>query len=200
MRFEMHARRTGSALLGALLGGALGCSTPATRFVHPEADMPYYERVAVMPLASLADDRLAGEKVTSVLFSEVLSLGFDQVIEPGQFATAMIRIRGGTPPTNPWSSEDLAKLAEESGAQGYFMGTVRDYEMIHVGRDSYPLVSLEVRFVDAATGRVVWSASETRRGGPAPPLLGFSATRTIGDLATQLCRDLLRTLPKVGSK
>jgi len=196
----MRSRRIGWVALATVLACGLGCSSSTTRFVHPEADLPYYQKVAVMPFASLAQDRLAGEKVTSVFFSEVLRLGFDQVVEPGQFATAMTRIRGGTPHSNPWSSEDLAKLAEDTGVQGYFMGTVRDYEMTHVGRDSYPLLSLEVRFVDAATGRVVWSASETRRGGPAPPLLGFSATRTIGELTTQLCRDLVKTLPKVGTK
>jgi hypothetical protein len=197
MEAEMTTRMIRELAAAAVLGSSLGCSTGATRFVHPEADIPYYQKVAVMPFATLAPDRLAGEKVGNVFFSEVLRLGFDQVVEPGQFTTAMTRVRGGTPQTNPWSTEDLGKLAEETGVQGFFMGTVRDYDMIHVGRDSYPLISLEVRFVDAATGRVVWSASETRRGGPAPPLFGWTATRTIGDLTTQLCRELLGTLPKV---
>jgi hypothetical protein len=113
---------------------------------------------------------------------------------------AMMKIRGGTPPTNPWSSEDLTKLAEETGVQGFFMGTVRDYDMVNMSRDAFPLLSLEVQLVDAATGRVVWNASETRRGGPAPPLLGFMATRTMGDLTSRVCRELLRTLPRTGAE
>lgn len=192
-----RAARGRAATLGALafLVGA-GCAGPA-RFVHPEADLPYYEKVGVIPFATLSQDRLAGEKVTDVFFSEVLRLHFDHVVEPGQFAAAMTRLRGGTPYANPWSTEDLAKLAEETGVQGVFLGTVRDYEMTHAGRDAYPLVSLEVRFVDTATGRIVWSASETRRGGPGVPLLWWTETRTIGVLTAELCRDLLRTLPRV---
>ncbi len=194
-------QRSQQVLIAALLSaGGLGCSPGPTRFVHPEADMPYYQKVAVMPFESLASDRLAGDKVTSVFFSEVLRMGFDQVVEPGQLATAMFRLRGGTPPTNPWSTEELAKLAEATGVQGFFMGTVRDYDMVAAGRDVYPLLSLEVRFVDAATGRVVWSASETRRGGPAPPFMGFLATRTMGELTTRMCRQLLATLPKGAPK
>lgn len=192
------ATRAGSALGSLLLLVIAGCSTGATKFVHPEADMPYYQKVAVLPFTTLAQDRLAGEKVTSVFYAEVLQLGFDEVVEPGQFATAMQKVRGGTPYTNPWSAQDIAKLGEVTGIQGLFMGTVRDYEMTHTGRDSYPLISLEVRFVDAATGRVVWTASETRRGNPAAPFLSFTATRTIGELTTEICRELLGTLPKVG--
>jgi len=177
------------AVLSAGCGGA-------TRFVHPEADIPYYEKVAIIPFTSLAQDRLAGEKVTNVFFAELLHLRFDQVVEPGQFAAAMTRVRGGTPFTNPWSTSELAKLAQEAGVQGIFIGTVRDYEMVHGGRDSFPLLSLEVHFIDASTGRLVWSASRTRKGGPALPLFGWTEVRTMGELTASMCRELLSTLPK----
>ncbi len=196
MDVEMTQRTQRVLTALALCMALAGCSPGPTRFVHPEADMPYYQKIAVMPFESLSNDRLAGEKVTNVFFSEVLRMNFDQVVEPGQLANAMFKVRGGTPPENPWSTEDLIKLAELTGVQGFFMGTVRDYDMVAVGRDVYPLLSLEARFVDAATGRVVWSASETRRGGPAPPFMGWMATRTMGELTTEMCRTLLATLPK----
>jgi len=178
-----------------LLGG---CSGGATRFVHPDADLPFYEKVAVIPFQSLAQDRLAGEKVTNIFFAEVLRRKFDQVVEPGQFTAAMIRVRGGTPYTNPWSGEELGKLVEETGIQGVFMGTVREYTMTQNGRDMYPMVALEVRFVDAGTGRIVWSSSVTRRTGPGVPFFGGGA-RTLDGLAASACRELLATLPEVKS-
>jgi hypothetical protein len=184
--------QTGGAVVLALLCGCGG----TTRFVHPDADMPYYERVAVIPFESLAQDRLAGEKVTNVFFSELLQRKFDQVLEPGQFANAMLQTRGGTPYASAWSSDDLAKLAKATDVQGVFMGTVREYMMVQNGRDSYPMVALEVRFVDVATGRLVWSASATRSSGPGVPLLGHPQ-RTIDGLAAETCRDLLRSLPEV---
>lgn len=184
--------------LAAMLSLALASCAGPTRFVHPEADLPYYRKVAVIPFTTLAQDRLAGEKVTNVFFAEVLRLGFDQVVEPGQFAAAMTRVRGGTPHANPWSTADLAKLAEETGVQGFFLGTVRDYDMTFANREPFPLLSLEVRFIDAATGRLVWSASRTRKGGPKMPLLGWGEIHTIGELTSEVCRELLRTLPRGG--
>lgn len=183
-----------TAALIALLG-LCGCSG-ASRFVHPDADLPFYEKVGVIPFSSLAADRLAGEKVTNVFFTELLRRKFDQVLEPGQFAVAMTRVRGGTPYTNPWSSEELAKLGDETGVQGVFMGTVREYTMTTTGRDSYPMVALEVRFVDVATGRLVWTSSITRRTGPGVPFLS-RPIRTIDGLAASVCQEVLQTLPEV---
>ena len=191
-----NRRALAGALAVALATAALAGCNGATRFVHPEADLPFYQSVGVVPFTSLAQDRLGGEKVTNVFFTELLNLHFDHVIEPGQFATAMTRTRGGTPFTNAWSTEELQKLGQEAGVQGIFMGTVRDYDMTHSGRESFPLLSLEVRLIDAATGRLVWSASETRRGGPALPFFGWTEVHTMGELTAAVCRQLLRTLPR----
>lgn len=185
-------RRAAAAAALVLISGCGG----ATRFVHPDADLPFYEKVAVIPFLSLAQDRAAGEKVTNVFFAELLHRKFDQVVEPGQFAAAMTRVRGGTPYTNPWSGEELSKLAEETGVQGVFTGTVREYGMTQNGRDLYPMVALECRFIDVATGRLVWSSSLTRRTGPGMPFLS-RGPRTLDGLAAEACREILWTLPEV---
>ena len=77
-----------------------------------------------------------------------------------------------------------------------FVGVVSDYEMVRVGRESFPLVSIEVRMLDSATGLVVGSASQTRRGGPVTPIFGWGEVHTLGELTSKVCRDLLDTLPK----
>ena len=186
----MDAMRAAAATV--LLGA---CAGPKA-FVHPEADFPFYESVGIVPFTSLGQDRLAGEKVSDVFFTELLNIRFAEVREPGQFLAVIQRLRGVTPISTPWSTADLARLGAEAQVQGIFMGVVRDYEMARVGRDSYPLVSIEVRFLDVATGRVVWSASDTRRAGPTTPIFGWGETHTLGELTAQMCRDLLRTLPK----
>ena len=178
------------ALLALLL---TGCSS-ATHFVDPEADLGFYERFAILPLASLAVDRVAGEKVANVLFSELLASRFAPAVDPGQLSAAMVTVRGGTPPTNPWSQAELAKLSHEVGAQGFFEGVVREYTLERAGRDAFPLISFELRFVDAASGRVVWTWSDTRSGGPAFPLWPFNEIRTLGELSTKMCRDAVATL------
>ena len=115
----------------------------------------------------------------------------------------MTKLRGGTPVENPWSAEELARLAEELGVEGVFLGTVREYDMTRTGRSAFPLLSMEARLVDAASGRLVWSASATRRGGPGTPfvssllgLFGGGEIHTMGELTAVVCRDLLKTLPR----
>lgn len=164
-------------------------------FVHAEADFPYYERVGIIPFESLSGDRLAGAKVSDLFFTELLKLNFAEVMDPGQFQAVIATVRGKKPVNDAWSAEELSRLGEEAGVQGIFMGTVRDYEMSRTGRDAFPLLSLEVRLLDSATGTVVWSASHTRRGGPTFPLTGWREIHTLGELTAKVCKELLGTLP-----
>lgn len=180
-------------LLTLLLAATAGCGGSG-HFINPEADLPYYERVGVVPFSSLAQDRLAGERVANVFMTEILNRRIAEVVDPGQFAAAMQKVRGGTPFANPWSTADLAKLGEETGVQGIFLGTIREYEMARSGRDSFPLISLEVRMVDAASGRIVWNSSRTRRGGPSFPLFGWTEVHTLSELSAEMCSDMLGTL------
>jgi len=172
-----------------------GCGSPVTRFAHPEVDFSFYETVGIVPFESFGQDRLAGEKVTSVFFAELLTQNFATVREPGQFAAAIQRVRGSGTTNLPWSAADLARLGSEAQVQGVFTGTVRDYEMTSVGRSMYPLVSIEIRLLDTSTGNLVWSASTTRRGGPAMPFMGWREVHTLGELTTAVCRQLLETVP-----
>jgi hypothetical protein len=174
---------------------ACGGTGGGSGFVDPEADLPYYERVGVIPFESLGGDRAAGLQVTSVFFTELLKRDFAQVAEPGQFTAAMVRARGNKPAGTPWSTEELARLMEEANVQGVFMGTVRNYEMVRSGRSAYPMISMEVRLVDTATGRMVWSASETKKEGAGIPGFNWGKARTLPDLATKMSRRLLESLP-----
>jgi hypothetical protein len=173
----------------------IGCSSGVTRFVHPEADLSFYESLGIVPFESLGQDRLAGEKVTNVFYTELLAKGYAQVEEPGQFLASIQKVRGTSATSRAWSTADIIRLGEEAEVQGIIMGLVRDYDMTSSGRSSYPLVSIEVRLLDAATGQVVWSASQTRRGGPTAPFTGWREIHTLGELTTAVCRELLETLP-----
>ena len=191
-----HVWRAGIRIATAVAALALGSCSGPTRFVDPEADLPFYETVGIVPFVSLAEDRAAGYRVSSICFTELLDRDFARVVEPGQFQAAIREIRGGTAPDAPWSSADLIKLGEKTGVQGFLMGTVHEYGMRQTGKESFPILSLELHLVDAATGRVVWSASKTRKGGPGVPIFGFGEVHTLGELTSQVCRELLATLPK----
>ena len=193
---------TGFVALAAAAAFLPACSGSA-RFVDPEADLPFYQRVGIVPFTTLAQDRASGQKVTDVFFTELLGTNLAEVVEPGQFLAVMTRVRGGTPPENPWSTEDLVRLGEEADVQAVFFGTVRDYEMAQSGQEAFPLTSLEARLVDTATGRVIWSASRTRRGGPGVPVVGWlfapfgaGEIHTLDELTAEVAREMLATFPK----
>jgi len=188
--FSKLSTRCCAALLILAL---VGCAGPS-HFISPDADLPYYERVAVIPFTTMSQDRLAGERVASVFMTEILNRRVADVVDPGQFAAAMMQTRGGTPFASPWSTADLAKLGKLAGVQGIFLGTVREYEMARSGRDAFPLISLEVHLVDATTGQIVWSADQTRKGGPSFPLFGWTEIHTLGELSSVVCGDMLETL------
>jgi hypothetical protein len=177
---------------------ALGCVScgGSRQFLDPEADLPYYERVGVIPFESLAGDRAAGERVYHVFFNELLRTGLAQVAEPGQFIAAMALVRGNKAPAAPWSTAELAKLGETAGVQGVFLGTVVEYEMVRIGRDAFPMVTVEVRFVDTQTGRMVWSATRSEKEGPGIPLLDWGGKKTLGELSAVLIEDMLRPLQR----
>lgn len=190
-----RAKTPFAGLLAVLIAGLWAGCAGTQHFIDPEADLPYYERVGVISFNSLAQDRLAGEKVASIFMTELLTQDFAHVVDAGQFAAAMQRIRGNKPMSTPWSTTELRELCEASEVQGIFMGTVREYEMNRSGRESFPLVSLEARLIDGTTGRIVWSGSATRKGGPAFPLFGWRETHTLAEMAATVCRDILGTLP-----
>ena len=175
------------------LAALAGCAG-SDHYMSAEADLPYYERVAVIPFSTLSQDRLSGERMASVFMTELLGSRVADVVDPGQFAATMMQIRGGTPFANPWSTADLAKLGKAAGVQGIFLGTVQEYEMARSGRESFPLISMEVHMIDAASGTIVWSASRTRKGGPAFPLFGWTEIHTLGELSSTMCREMLGTL------
>ena len=171
-----------------------GCAGSGT-FLHPEADIGFYEKVGVLPFATLGSDRLAGDKMSSVFTSHLLvSRKFD-VAEPGIFlATYAKQVGTTTAPPIGLPQSNLKPIAEETGVQGVFEGTVRDFDYTRA-TPPRPMISVEVRLVDIETGQVVWSTSVTRVSKPWIPLLGIGGTRTLAELAEEVAAELVGRLP-----
>lgn len=178
-------------IIAVLLGGCGGSRS----FVNPEADLSYYERVGVLPFATLGSDRLAGDKMASVLTTHLMIARRFEVAEPGLFLGAYAKHVGSTnaPPIG-LPQDKLKLIAEETGVQAILEGTVRDFDFT---RDTppRPIISIEVRLVDCETGRIVWSTGLTRRGRPTIPLLNVGGTRTLPELAEEIAAELVNRLP-----
>jgi hypothetical protein len=62
------------------------------------------------------------------------------------------------------------------------------------GTERYPVISVEARLVDVATGTVVWSCTVTEKGGPKTPIFGIGETKTLGALAQKVSRRIVLEL------
>jgi len=172
-----------------------GCGGPKVNtFVHSDADLDYYERVGVVPFRTLTADRFAGEKFTVEFNTSLYVSGLFDVVDQGIFVNELTQIVGSRSPADGLDGDQLQKIAEATGVQGVFMGTVSHYEMQSSGNDRYPVISVEAHLVDVATGTVVWSCTVTERGGPKTPVFGVGETRTLGALAQDVSQRLVRAL------
>jgi len=167
-------------------------------FVNPEADMAYYEVVAIAPLDNLTNDQTAAASVQRVLRTELWSKGYWKIVSEGDWAQAEAKAREelGVDAAQPLPQEAVAMIGERLGVQGIFFGSVWEYRMQRVGQDEWPLVALTFEFVDALTGNVVWDVSITERGGPKFPFFGFGETHTLAELTQKLCEKALGGLSK----
>ncbi len=187
---------TAFGVLGLVLPWILSCAGPRN-FAQQDVDWAFYKRVGVAPFVNVADDRNAGAKVASTFVTELLLTKAFDVAEPGNFARAaneVLRAQGGSGDIGQISSSDLKSLGEKAQVQGILLGTIREYEMVRVGQEEFPLVSLDVRLVDAPTGNLIWMASITRRGGPNLPFISIGETHTLGQMAEKVCAELAKSL------
>ena len=170
------------------------CAAGPRSYLNPEADMSFYEKIGVVPFINLTSDRFAGEKVTSTFVTELLITQKFEILERGEFNHIVDQVRSSTggSPSQELTGEQLASIGEKAGVNGIIEGVVREYEMVRVGQSTYPLISFNVKLVDAPTGRVVWESSYSVKGGPKLPVVGWGETHTLSELAQKACRNVVR--------
>lgn len=187
-------------ILLLLLATCLGCGSlmESRSFVNPQTDFSFYKRVGLLPFRNMAEDRLAGEKLTEHFMTELLIAGELEVMDPGQFNAVVSQVAKTNAPvsTLDLSVEQLTRIAEFAKVQGIFMGTVEDYKMIQLGGDQYPLISMTVKFIDAPTGTVVWQHTVSATGGPNLPIVSIGETFTLGGLSQKVCEKVVKDFYK----
>ncbi|MBK7141445.1 MAG: hypothetical protein IPH75_05125 [bacterium] len=165
------------------------CGGPRT-YVNSEADFGFYEKVGVLPFSNLSGDRNASEKVTASFVTELLIGGEVEMANMGDllksFKTTVKDDRANLP--EQLTIEEGMTIGRDAGVQGLFVGAVREYGMVRVGTEEFPLVSLNIRFIDCQTGKVAWTYETTKRGGPKFPIFSFGETHTLGEMTSKVCR------------
>lgn len=177
----------GMLALGLVLAAA-GCGgIRPTRFVNPDFDFGFVERIGVLPLENLTTDRQSAERATRMLITQLLSTGAVDVVEPGEVETIYARTVEGRGEPTP---EQLVAMGQELGAQALLLGSVDQSDEVRSGTISIPVVTINLRLVETDTGATVWAATHTERGGGA----GAKFLGTGGEPISETTRKCIRTL------
>ena len=170
---------------------ASGCSSSrlgGTVYVHPNADLAVFERVAVLPLENLSTDRFAAERVREVLNVELAAMGVCEVVDTTR-VNRVLRDREVIDVTS-LAPDTLIQIAEDLEVQAVLMGSVLELGQTRTSTFAAPEVSLSLRLVDAQTGIVAWSVTDARKGLPLETRLFGVGEKT----QTEVIRELVRTL------
>ena len=177
-------------------GSVGGCGSSPEIYLDPEADIEFYERVGVVPFWGGGSERGSSDLITDAFTTALMVSEKYMVVEPGHFrhmygeeiGAKATSVRGLTP--------DMVKtLGERAQVQAIFEGTLLAYQQSRSGQSQFPMITLEVRMIDVATGRLVWMTTINRSGGPNVPFFGFGETHTLPELALEITRELVERVP-----
>ncbi|MBI5362428.1 MAG: hypothetical protein HZA53_04555 [Planctomycetes bacterium] len=188
-------KRIWSTALLLLTLGAAGCASnriePAV-YMHPNADLSVYERVAVLPLENLSTERFAADRVRELLVVELSAKGLFEVVESGEVNRVMrMKNLAGAAEVGP---ELIQQLGAELKVQALLTGSVIEFREQRAGTLNAPDIALSLKLLDVETGLVIWSVTDARTGlGVWTRLFGVGEEDQT-TAARKLIRDLLSTL------
>lgn len=180
------------ALASAALTVSCAAKTEGSLFIHPNADMSVYQRVAVLPLENLTSDRFAGERVREIIVVELSAEGLFEVVESGE-VNRVLRVQN-LPAIDDLGPDEIAQLGGALESQAVMMGSVMDYRERRTGSLNAPEIALTLRLIDVNSGLVVWSVSDARTGLSTWTRLFGVGEKSQSDVARELVRELLGTL------
>jgi hypothetical protein len=176
----------------AVFLAACGTNAANTRYHDPQMDFSALRNVAVMPLANLSRDQMAGQRVRDTFMNSLMATGVVYVIPPGEVSRGIARA-GISDPTAP-SMEEIGRVSVILQADAVITGAVREYGEVRSGNTSANVISVGMEMFEAKTRRVVWTASTTKGGiSMADRLLG-SGGQPMNEVTQAAVNDLINKL------
>jgi TolB-like protein len=175
--------------------GACGSSMKATQFSNPNFDFSFVERVAVLPFENLSSDRQAGLRATRLTVTELLASGALDVVERGEVQAALTQTETFQPGRTPMpSTEQVISLGQALGVQAVIMGTVTQSENLRSGSVLIPVVTIDMRMVEAETWATVWAATHSEKGGSISAKVLGTGGQPMAETTRECVRQVLSTL------
>lgn len=188
----MKNRRIGTALLLALAATLSACAGKGKAFHDEEMDFGAVRVVAVLPLANLTRDNLAGDRFRDVFANMLLATGAVYVVPQGEVMRGIMKVSVASPAAP--SVEEVVKLGQALKADAILTGVVKEYGEVRSGSTTANVVAVSMQMIETATGKVVWSASSTKGGITMAARLFGGGGQPVNDVTEEAVRDLLDKL------
>jgi hypothetical protein len=149
--------------------------------------------VAVLPLANYTPLRDAPERIGPMIAAELGAKPAVTVADAGAVQAALDQ--------EPWLLLDrvppdlVNRLGETLGVDALMVGSLLTYEYRDASGVKVPQVSLSLRLLECAGGRVLWSAVHSRDGNDSEWLFGFGRVHSLEQLGIEAIREMLANLP-----
>ncbi|MDY0211686.1 MAG: hypothetical protein RBR06_01620 [Desulfuromonadaceae bacterium] len=182
-----------AVLVLALLVLVAGCAAVPSYHTDPALATGFVKRIALLPLENHTAERFVEKQVRDLLSTQVMSMGFFEVLEKGDLRRFLNdEIVGEDKTSIPQAT--ARRLGREFGLQAYMAGSVEGYSLERNGSYSYPVVALTLRLVEINSGKILWQASHVSSGySTKDRLLGLESDN-LHQVARQLIEDMLVTL------
>jgi len=183
------------SLLTVISVALLSCSGMGpTVFIHKNYNFNFIERVAVIPFGNLSNDQGAGERLTHIFVTELLSQEAFDIVEPGEVTDALSKARISLPAD--LTEEQIKEVGKTLGVQGIIIGNVNESSLSRSGSGNKPVVTLDARMVETEKGQTVWSATNTEEAGGFWSSLFGTGGESQSEVARKCVRRVIKTLVK----
>jgi hypothetical protein len=146
----------------------------------------------VLPLEDLSGQVGSAEKLTRIVFTELVSRGGWEVTDPGQVDGAIVaaRIRS----TGSLSREQVRIVSDTLGVRWLLTGAALEFGHVRTPDGEVPSVGLSLRLIDGRSGKVMWADQRFHSGDDHETVFGMGRQSDPQALAQVTVAELLAGL------
>lgn len=150
-------------------------------------------RIAVLPFENASERKGAGRILTDIFTTALFQHSGFEVIEPGEVAEALFTLKAAA--FGAIDFESLVDFRQRTGVDAVILGTVYTYnEGFRRIQATAPEIELDVRMLDAGTGRILWFTIHGKSGDDYQTVLDFGKIRSMIPLAVRVVSEMLESL------
>lgn len=126
-------------------------------YMRDNVDMGAITRIAVMPFQNFTSDQFVADRTRDIATTRLLALGIADVVDRGLVDSVMAE--EVIDPKLPIDQINMKRLGQRLNVQAFLLGSVDMAGEKRTGSESYPVLGVTLRLVDAQAGLVIWQGS-----------------------------------------